>query len=78
MPRSWLWIGAALLALTVVSMPTLGMGGGQVAAFLLLLLCPLMHLFGGHRHGTGGDAPSDVSKPDAQARADRPISREVP
>jgi hypothetical protein len=67
MPRNWLWIGAAALALTVVAVPNLGVGGGQVVAFLLLLLCPLMHLLGGHRHGTGGAARSDGSKPDAQA-----------
>lgn len=67
MPRSWLWIGAAVLVLAVMAVPTLGVGGGQVAGFLLLLLCPLMHLFGGHRHGTGGAARSDGSKPDAQA-----------
>jgi len=67
MPRSWLWIGAAMVGLAVLALPSLGIGGGQVLAFLLLLLCPLMHLFGGHRHGGGGAGRSGASKPEERA-----------
>jgi len=51
MKRKWLWLGAAAGALAFLYLPTLGIGGGQILAFLLVLLCPLMHFFGGHRHG---------------------------
>ena len=51
MKKSWIWIGAAVVALAFLYLPTLGVSAGQLLAFLLVLLCPLMHLFGMHRHG---------------------------
>jgi hypothetical protein len=56
MKRTWAWIGAAVLVLAFLYLPSLGIGIGQLLAFLLLLLCPLMHFLGGHRgshHGSG-------------------------
>ena len=67
MPRSWLWIGAAIVGVAVLALPSLGIGGGQILAFLVLLLCPLMHLFGGHRHGGGGAGRPGLSKADERA-----------
>ena len=61
MKRMWLWVGVAFLAVAFIYLPSLGVGWGQILAFLLLLLCPLMHFFGGHRHGShGGVEPGDV------------------
>lgn len=77
MNRRWLWIGAALVALAFLYLPTLGIGGGQILVFLLLLLCPLMHFLGMHRHGGHGSKDSGVpgsSVPDA--REARPSDRE--
>jgi len=65
MKRSWLWIGAALLALAVLYLPSLGIGLGQIFAFLILLLCPLMHFLGGHRHGAHGSGGSGEPEPPA-------------
>lgn len=67
MTRKWLWIGAAALAVAVLYLPTLGVGLGQIAVFLLVLLCPLMHLLGGHRHGAGGAERTEPSKPEEPA-----------
>lgn len=61
MKRTWLWLGAAVLAVAFVYLPTLGVGWSQLLAFLFLLLCPLMHFFGRHRHGShGGVEPSEI------------------
>ena len=51
MRRSTIWIGAALVALALLYLPTLGFSGGQLLLLLLVLLCPLVHLLGMHRHG---------------------------
>ena len=60
MKRKWLWLGVAAVALAFLYLPTLGIGGGQLLAFLLVLLCPLMHFFMGHgSHGHGSQAPRD-------------------
>jgi hypothetical protein len=76
MKRTWLWIGAALVALAFLYLPTLGISGGQILVFLLVLLCPLMHLLGMHRHGGHGSGDSGApgpSVPDArQVRAPDP------
>lgn len=61
--RSWLWIGMGLLAVAFLYLPALGIGGGQLLAFLLLLLCPLMHFFGMHRHGDHGGGNSGPPGP---------------
>ncbi len=65
MNRRWLWIGAALVALAFLYLPTLGIGGGQILVFLLLLLCPLMHFLGMHRHGGHGSGDSGAVRPSA-------------
>jgi hypothetical protein len=61
MKRGWLWIGAAAVVLAFLYLPTLGVSAGQILVFLLVLLCPLLHLFGMHRHGGHGSAGSDGS-----------------
>ncbi len=64
MKRMWLWVGVAVLAVAFVYVPTLGVGWSQILAFLFLLLCPLMHFFGGHRHGShGGVEPRENEPP---------------
>ena len=65
MKRTWFWIGAALLVLGFLYLPALGIGVGQIFAFLLLLLCPLMHFLGGHRHGAHGSGGSGEPEPPA-------------
>ncbi len=61
MKRTWPLVGAAVLALTFLYLPILGVSGGQILVFLLVLLCPLMHLLGMHRHG--GHANGDSRAP---------------
>lgn len=57
MKRKWLWLGAAAVVLAFLYLPTLGIGGGQLLAFLLVLLCPLSHFFMGHgSHGHSSQA----------------------
>lgn len=68
MKKSWLWLGAAILALAMLYGSSLGIGGGQALWFLLVLLCPLLHFFGMRGHGGHGRGP-DVA-PD-----DRPSAR---
>ncbi len=65
MKRTWLWVGAAVVALAFLYLPTLGISGGQILVFLLVLLCPLMHLFGMHRHGGHGSGDSGAVRPSA-------------
>ena len=65
MKRSWLWVGAALLVLAFLYLPGLGVGAGQIFAFLLVLLCPLMHFLGGHRHGAHGSGGAGEPEPPA-------------
>ena len=65
MKRSWLWIGAAVLVLGFLYLPALGVGAGQILMFLVLLLCPLMHFLGGHRHGAHGSVGSGEPEPPA-------------
>jgi hypothetical protein len=66
--KRWLLIGGGLVLLALFVLPDLGIPAGQVFAFLLVLLCPLMHFFmmrhGGHGHGHGG---RDASTPPAPA-----------
>lgn len=54
MTRGWLWLVALALAFGVLYLPRLDISWGQVLTFLILLLCPLMHFLGGHRHGGHG------------------------
>jgi hypothetical protein len=61
MKRTWLWVGAAVVALAFLYLPTLGISGGQILVFLLVLLCPLMHLFGMRRHGDHGSGDSGAA-----------------
>jgi len=63
MKRSWVWMGAAAVVLALLYLPTLGISVGQVFVFLLVLLCPLLHLFGMHRHGGHGSGGSPGSGP---------------
>ena len=63
MKRTWLWVGAAVVALAFLYLPALGISGGQILVFLLVLLCPLMHLFGMHRHGDHGSGDSGAAGP---------------
>ena len=71
--RSWAWMGAAAVVLALLYLPTLGFSGGHVLGFLLVLLCPLFHLFGMHRHGghgsgnSGGAEPSGPGAPQVKA-----------
>jgi len=51
MRRTWLWAGAGVIVLALLYLPSLGIGSWQALAWLLLLLCPLMHFFGFHAHG---------------------------
>ena len=74
MKKSWIWIGAAVVALAFLYLPTLGVSGGQLLGFLLLLLCPLLHLFGMHGHGGHaghGSGESGSSTTDEIKRSDR-------
>ena len=75
MKRSWLWIGAALLALAVLYLPSLGIGLGQIFAFLILLLCPLMHFLGGHRHGAHGSEDGGAPGPAVPASQEIKVSK---
>lgn len=78
MKRTWIWIGVALLALAFVYLPALGIGGGQILAFLILLLCPLMHFFGMHRHGAHGSGDAGARGP-APGQGEAQVSdRETP
>ena len=61
MKRTWLWVGATVLALAFLYLPTLGISGGQILVFLLVLLCPLMHLLGLSNHG-GGEIDDGVAR----------------
>lgn len=62
MKRTWLLVGGGILLFALLYGPgLLGVGTGQLLAFLLVLLCPLMHFFmghGGHGHA-GGEAPKE-------------------
>ena len=74
MKKSWIWIGAAVVALAFLYLPTLGVSGGQLLGVLLLLLCPLLHLFGMHGHGGHaghGSGESGSSTTDEIKRSDR-------
>ncbi|MBI1736549.1 MAG: DUF2933 domain-containing protein [Candidatus Rokubacteria bacterium] len=62
MKRSWLLIGGAALLFAMLYLPDLlGIGVGQLFAFVLVLLCPAMHFFMGHgghgRHHGGESGP---------------------
>lgn len=65
MKQKWFWVGAALLVLAIVYLPRVGIGAGQVLVFLLVLLCPLLHLLGGHRHGAPGGGDTTEGQPSA-------------
>lgn len=54
MKRSWLWIGAGVVVVAFLTLPTLGIAGGQLLGFALVLLCPLLHFLGFHSHGRHG------------------------
>ena len=62
MTRNWLWVCAALVVLAVLYLPRFDVGWGQLFGLLVVLLCPLMHFFGGHRHGAHGSGDSAESK----------------
>lgn len=75
---AWLWVGVAVMALGFLYLPTLGVGLGQILAFLLVLLCPLPHFLGGHRHGSheqgdsAGPRPSATSEQHAKTSDGKP------
>jgi hypothetical protein len=60
--RSWLMTLCVVGLGALFILPSLGISIGSLFGFLLILLCPLMHLFmmrgghgghGGHEHGAG-------------------------
>ncbi len=60
--RSWLMALCVIGIGALLILPSLGISIGALFTFLLVLACPLMHLFmmrgghgghGGHDHGTG-------------------------
>lgn len=55
--HSWLMvIGCSLPIVAVLLLPMFGVSWGTALLFLLVLACPLMHLFGMHgAHGGHGD-----------------------
>lgn len=75
MKRTWLWVGAAVLVLGFLYLPSLGIGVGQILAFLVLLLCPLMHFLGGHRHGAHRSGDSGGSEPAAPGSPEIRVSK---
>ena len=52
--RTWLWAGAAVLAVVIVALVSAGVSLAQALIAVLLLTCVLMHFLGGRRHGAGG------------------------
>jgi hypothetical protein len=44
----------------------------QLAPLLIVLACPLMHLFGRHRHGRHGSHPDASARGEAEAPPPRP------
>jgi hypothetical protein len=73
MSRSWLTALCLVGLGALFVVPALGISIGTLLTFLLVLACPLMHLFmmrgghgghGGHDHGAG---PAERPVPDAQA-----------
>ena len=71
--RSWLMTLCVVGLGALLILPTLGIGIGTLLTFLLILLCPLSHLFmmrgghgrhGGHDHGPGA---ADRTVPGVQA-----------
>jgi hypothetical protein len=77
MKRTWLWVGVVVLALAFLYLPSLGVSGGQILAFLLLLFCPLMHFFGGHRHGShGGVEPGEIESTERASEEIKALNRE--
>jgi hypothetical protein len=79
--RGWLTTLGLVGLGAVLFLPALGIGIGALFTFLLILACPLMHLFmmrghgghGGHDHGTGvnqGSAPKvEASLPPQEKKA---------
>ncbi len=65
MARKWVWVGAAAFAVAALSLPALGIGVGQLLVFLLVLLCPLLHWLGVHRHGAGETGRAEGPAPGA-------------
>ena len=78
MKRSWLWLGAGVVALGFLWAPSLGIGGGTILWVLFLVACPLLHFLGVHGHrghgrgaeGQGGHAHGEPGQvqPDAAPR----------
>ncbi len=68
--RSWLMTLCVVGMGAVLILPALGISIGTLLGFLLILLCPLSHLFmmrGGHGgHGHAGDT-DERTVPDPQA-----------
>ena len=63
--HSWLMvIGCSLPIVGVLLLPMFGVSWGTALLFLLVLACPLMHLFGMHggHHQTGPKEESGASK----------------
>ncbi len=52
MKRTWLWVGVSVIVLAVLYLPSLGIERWSILSWLLVLLCPLIHLLG--FHGTHG------------------------
>ena len=70
MKRSWLWIGAGVVALAFLYAPSLGIDGSKILWVLFLLACPLMHFLGFHGgHGRGGHAHGDGRPAESDAGA---------
>ncbi len=77
--RSWLMALCVIGIGALLILPSLGISIGTLFTFLLILACPLMHLFmmrgshGGHDQGTGinqGSAPKvEASLPAQEKKA---------
>ena len=63
--HSWLMvIGCSLPIVAVLLLPMFGVSWGTALLFLLVLACPLMHLFGIHgAHGGHGQGQTDDRAP---------------
>ena len=72
MKRTWLWLGAGVVALALFAGPSLGIDGSKILWVLFLLACPLMHFLGFHGHGGHGQSGHAHGEPGGAAPDARP------
>lgn len=75
-PRSWVVLaGIAAIGLAV---GTVSGSGLKALLYLAILACPLLHLLGGHQHGSGREHhPGDRERPEhvhASTGEDAPVT----